>query len=93
MEIKRTERGFARIDFIDRYGVGCSLQESSLATQEAIWFGCDSADPKILVEGMGWQPIEMPPGYVANTRMHLTRDMVRELLPYLQQFAEKGTLR
>ena len=41
MEIKTTQRGFAFIEFIDRYGKACSLQESSLATENCIWFGID----------------------------------------------------
>lgn len=92
MEINQTDRGFTRIEFTDRYNVACSLQESSLATEEAIWLGCNKAEPRVLVEGHGWQPIEMPTGYVANTRMHLTRDMVRELLPHLQRFVDEGTI-
>lgn len=41
MELKfdRTKRGFARYDFKDLYGEACSLQASSLATDEAIWLG------------------------------------------------------
>jgi hypothetical protein len=30
--------------------------------------------------------------YVANNRMHLTRDQVRDLLPLLQKFADTGEL-
>ena len=39
MELRKTERGFARCDFVDRYGFQCSIQESSLATEYAIWLG------------------------------------------------------
>lgn len=38
---KRTERGFLRVLFTDRYGEACSLQESSLASEPAIWLGLD----------------------------------------------------
>ncbi|WPE19899.1 hypothetical protein ShzoTeo12_10750 [Shinella zoogloeoides] len=92
MEVKFTERGFARIDFIDRYEVACSLQMSSLASEEAIWFGCNKAEPKILVHGFGWMALTMPDNYIANTRMHLTRQQVAELLPYLQCFVATGEL-
>lgn len=34
-----TQRGFHRIDFKDRYGNACSLQDSSLATEACVWFG------------------------------------------------------
>ncbi|TCU34086.1 hypothetical protein [Rhizobium azibense] len=92
MKIEFTNRGFGRIEFTDRNGVECSLQESSLANEEAIWLGCNKANPQVLVPGQSWQPVEMPEGYVANTRMHLTRDMVRELLPHLQRFVDEGTI-
>ena len=43
-ELQRTDRGFEFIEFKDRYGVDCSLQQSSLAeyTQpgaSAVWLG------------------------------------------------------
>ena len=42
MKIKKTARGFERINFIDLHGSKCSLQQSSLATDEAIWLGVGS---------------------------------------------------
>lgn len=30
--MKKTDRGFDRMEFADRNGVGCSIQKSSLAT-------------------------------------------------------------
>ena len=45
-----------------------------------------------MVKGKGWQSIPMPHEYVANTRMHLTRKQVNELLPALQYFAKTGEL-
>lgn len=91
-QFDKTERGFARMDFTDRYGVKCSIQKSSLATEDAIWFGCNESDPKVLVPNEGWQPVQMPKEYIANTRMHLTQEQVTELLPYLQYFAEHGEI-
>ena len=38
-KLKKTERGFSLVEFTDRYGVECSLQDSSLATEAAIWLG------------------------------------------------------
>lgn len=92
LEGKRTCRGFGYYEFTDYYGAKCSLQKSSLATSDAIWFGCDDADPKYLVPGQGWKNVEMPAEYVAHTRMHLTRKQVNELLPALQYFAKTGEL-
>lgn len=34
-----TDRGFSYAAFHDRYGDLCSIQKSSLATEEAIWLG------------------------------------------------------
>ena len=34
-----TPRSFVRIDFVDRYDNNCSIQKSSLATEDAIWLG------------------------------------------------------
>lgn len=90
-KVKKTNRGFPCVDFTDRYGVKCSLQESSLATEAAIWFGCNEASPQVHVNG-NWQPVPLPGGTVCNTRMHLTREMVEELLPYLKRFACTGQI-
>lgn len=77
MQIHKTERGFSRVDFTDRYGMACSLQDSSLATEDAIWLGCN--------EGLHHQG-------ECLARMHLTREMVADLLPLLQRFVETGSI-
>jgi hypothetical protein len=41
MDFTTTQRGFAVSDFRDRYGAKCSLQKSSLASEDAIWLGID----------------------------------------------------
>jgi hypothetical protein len=94
MDIKRTKtaRGFTHFAFKDRYDIECSLQESSLATEAAIWFGCNDADPRVCVPGKGWQPVPMPEDTVTNTRMHLTQEQIKALLPALIHFAETGEL-
>lgn len=61
-----TERGFGLISFLDRYGQSCFLQDSSLGSEPAIWFGA------------------------GKERMHLTQKMVRQILPYLTEFAQTG---
>jgi hypothetical protein len=77
MELAKTQRGFDRLDFVDRYGQPCSLQKSSLATEDAIWIGCDQG---LHVDGQ------------CLARMHLTQDMVAQLLPLLHRFVETGEL-
>lgn len=39
MKVTPTNRGFNRAEFTDRYGSECSIQESSLATEYALWLG------------------------------------------------------
>lgn len=92
---KRTNRGFGKIIFKDRYGKDCSIQDSSLATEPAIWLGIEDAEPKILAseimeDGRGWVDYIVPENVYFTTRMHLTQDQVKEILPILQKFAETG---
>jgi hypothetical protein len=45
IQIEATSRGFSRGEFVDRYGEKCSIQKSSLATEECIWLGVDHDPP------------------------------------------------
>lgn len=94
MKFEKTNRGFDITKFKDSYGVECSLQKSSSAEDDKIWLGCDNADPKMFIPNgnPSWRPVPMPADYIANTRMHLDRDQVAALLPYLQRFVETGDL-
>ena len=103
MKRTATERGFDLITFTDRYGTKCSLQKSSLATEDAIWLGPDNADPVVLHGNAkslgvktdatsGWVPYPVPDCVHMTTRMHLTIDQVKVLLPYLQHFVDTGEL-
>ncbi len=110
-----TIRGFRIDKFIDRYGSACSLQKSSLASEDAIWLGIDDAKPQIMASharaladsgdkgakealtaagcpAFGWIPWPIPDEVLMSTRMHLTQEQVRALLPALQHFAETGEL-
>lgn len=101
MIASKTERGFATIEFLDRYGDACIIQKSSLATEDAIWFGIQDACPQIMSsdalaagidtdETTGWVPYPMPKNVFLTTRMHLTRELVAELMPILQRFVDTG---
>ncbi len=101
LKFEHTNRGFPVVRFEDRYGAGCSIQASSLATEEAIWFGIDDAKPQIMAvhaaahgvettETTGWVPYPVPECVLMATRMHLTRDQVTELMPVLQRFVTSG---
>ena len=104
MDFTTTERGFDISQFKDIYGSKCSLQKSSLATEDAIWFGVDDPTPQIMAsqakqlgvktdETTGWVPYPIPEEVLLSTRMHLTQEMVKELLPALIKFAETGDLK
>ncbi len=84
--MSRTERGFSVMEFIDRYDQKCSLQKSSLASEDAIWLGVSNSGPQM--PGPKGQYNED-----VNDRMHLTQEMVKKLLPHLERFAETGELR
>lgn len=75
MQLNKTERGFMRGEFIDLYGSQCSIQESSLATEMALWLGVDT----------NFKGEE-------QTRMHLSIEQVKELIPILQEFIETGEI-
>jgi hypothetical protein len=93
MKLEATNRGFLKGEFIDQYGEKCSIQKSSLATEECIWLGVNEVIPQVLGPvGTGWQPVPLPKGAMTGGRMHLNRQMVRDLLPLLQHFAETGEL-
>lgn len=73
-------RGFMSGDFEDLNGILCSIQESSLATDDAIWLGVHPTPSEHEKRGYG------------PTRMHLNRQHVAALLPLLQHFVETGEL-
>ncbi|WYV99119.1 hypothetical protein Amme3_00123 [Pseudomonas phage vB_PpuM-Amme-3] len=103
MNISMTERGFSVIEFKDCYGEKCSIQKSSLASEDAIWFGVDDANPQIMAsqalahgvdtdKTVGWVEYPLPKEVLLSTRMHLTREQVAELLPILQHFVNTGEI-
>jgi hypothetical protein len=92
---KVTERGFGLWEFTDRSQSKCSLQDSSLATEPAIWFGVDDPRPQIMASktakgGVGWVEYPLPEDVHMFTRMQLTQQQVKALLPILTYFAETG---
>ena len=100
MKEGKTGRGFHLLEFQDRNGVECSLQKSSIATEDCIWLGASDIGLQEFVanrpDGPAWRDIELENTikhhYVANNRMHLTREQVKELLPHLERFVETGEL-
>jgi hypothetical protein len=94
LEIITNQRGFNFAEFIDSYGQKCSIQKSSAATRDCIWLGIDK--PKLTVfedDSHGkYITTEMPKNFDVDSRMHLTIDEVKMLLPILQKFVETGEL-
>ena len=93
MKIKKTKtgRGFDLIEFKDRYDVDCTIQKSSLATEDAIWFGAKEIGLRQMSIN-GWEDVKIEGDPIANNRMQLTQKQVKALLPTLQRFADTGEL-
>jgi len=99
MEIEEsyTNRGFKLIKFADLYETKCNIQKSSLATEDAIWIGVESANPQILASktekgGTGWVSYPIPEDVLLKTRMHLNREQIKALIPILQKFVNTGEI-
>ena len=69
------DRGFFGYEFKDLYGQKCTIQESSLATDDAIWLGVT---------------IDFDGKHVEHGRMHLNREMAIKLMAKLAVFIEDG---
>lgn len=78
LEVKPTGRGFLRGEFQDLYGSRCSIQESSLAEEHAIWLGVHEASPAYQIK--------------EGIRMHLNQKQAAALLPLLEHFVKTGYL-
>lgn len=85
--VNKTNRGFSIFSFKDSYGCDCSIQESSAASEPKIWFGIDNA--KITTKDGA--PVGSE-NMTAFSRMHLSQEQVKELLPLLENFVKTGSL-
>ena len=96
MEYKENGRGYKVLLFKDVDENECSLQESSLI-EPAIWIGLDHIQPKLFLPDIdktmqGWINYPISECVKLFGRMELTQQQVKELLPYLQFFAENEVL-
>jgi hypothetical protein len=89
-----SQRGFAIHTFLDRNGIECSIQKSSIATEDCIWLGVNKTDLTVFENEYHGKYIvtPMPYNFMVNTRMHLNRQQAKMLLPMLQKFAETGEI-
>lgn len=103
MITEKTERGFGRGEFEDRNGEKCSIQKSSIATEDCIWLGITNIQPIIMasdakrlglnpIRDNGWVDYEVPEEVFISSRMHLRREDVAKLLPKLIKFVETGDI-
>ena len=96
MRAKKTDRGFIYYDFKDRNGIECSIQKSSIVTEDCIWLGADDIGLKHFKAFEGWKDVELvnkiEEHYIANNRMHLNRKQVKKLIPILQKFVLTGEI-
>ena len=81
IELYETDRGFIRGDFDDFYGSRCSIQESSLATDAALWLG-------VLEGSKDYRSDNDRLSY----RLHLNQKQGAELIPLLEYFVKTGEL-
>lgn len=107
LEFKKTPRGFVVAKFLDRYKHPCSIQESSLATEAAVWLGIDTdtkspdgerSFEEIFEHAMRCDGLKQADketfrkGFEACGRMHLTVDMAKQIISSLTVFVETGFL-
>ena len=97
MKKSKTGRGFAIIEFEDCYGVECSIQKSSSASEDRIWFGANELGLKVMTPYAGWNEVDVTDmvgtdQWIANTRMHLNQEQCKELIEVLQRFVETGEI-
>jgi hypothetical protein len=101
--MEKTQRRFDYSEFKDSYGAKCTLQKSSSAMEEKIWFGVHDVIPIIMAsdakrlglnptEYNGWVPFDIPEEVSLSSRMHLTQDMLHDLMPALTEFVDTGEL-
>lgn len=101
--VKVTTRGFRYVEFDDHNKNSCTLQQSSLANEHAIWLGISEPTVKLFVTNSAqpWQEVSTAElkslrhgaeSVLISARMHLTRQQVKALLPFLNHFAETGEI-
>lgn len=93
MEKEQTLRGFGIYNFEDANRERCSIQKSSSAMEDMIWIGISEPDLTVFEKNKGIYVVTpMPECFMVSSRMHLTQDMVKQLLPVLTRFAETGEI-
>jgi hypothetical protein len=80
-KIQQTERGFDYLNLKDIDGKEISVQNSSAATLDAIWFGGRVDNVMIKKENGDIEPFTFPEGAILlGERLHLTKSLARQLI-------------
>ncbi len=93
---------FGYVKFEDKYGLPCSMQQSSITTERCMWLGVDDAKPVVKAkdaiklgiqthETVGWIDYNIPKEVLLHTRMHLTEKQVVALIAHLRQWLKNDT--
>lgn len=99
--VSQTDNGFAKVEFEDRYGLKCKIQQSSLATESCVWLGVVDPEPQVMcaeaaqvgltpASDAGWQPYPIPEQVLIKSNMHLTREQVAGLVERLNSWLLTG---
>jgi hypothetical protein len=91
--LTRNEKGNDLVMFIDGHDQECCIEMTQRA--ESIWLG--PTDPAMTVYEMPDRTgktleIQVPFGFKIHAQMHLSREQVSQLLPFLTNFVERGKL-
>lgn len=68
------------MEFRDINGDACSIQESSLATKNALWLGCEHETRHHVT------------GEPCGARMHIDLPLAKQMVNTLQRWIERGYL-
>lgn len=77
---RKSSRGYAFMEFRDFNGESCSIQESSLATKNCLWLGCDH------------ETIHQVTGDPCGARMHIDLKLAKRIVRTLQHWIDTGYL-
>lgn len=88
-EREKTERGFGRYIFKDTYDSQCSIQKSSITTEDRIWIGIDDLK---LYDNVSGKSVNKPPDIDAFTRMHINKEQAKAIVEVLNTFIETGNI-
>jgi len=96
MKKELTPKGVEYVDFTDSHKEECTLRKCYLPDNEdKIGIALGIKDPKVYIfnkDTWEWDDHPIPEKVKVETQIHLTREQVKELLPYLQYFVATGNI-